>query len=61
MKKIYSREEKIKYYQRRVLNLEFALQRAQDRLHYLNSEEYQDYNSALDKQLSKKPRGTKIA
>lgn len=37
-KKIYTLDERIKYYQRKVLNLEFALSKAQERLHVLMNE-----------------------
>lgn len=38
MKKTYTLDEKIKYYTRKVLNLEFALIKAQERLHQLSDE-----------------------
>jgi len=53
MKK-YTREEKKKYYQSKILNLEFALKKAQERLEYIMSEEYQDWDSDLQKELDQK-------
>lgn len=37
-RKEYTTEEKVKYYTRKVLNLEFALKKAQERLHDLHAE-----------------------
>lgn len=50
-KKVFTREEKIKYYQRKTLNLEYALEKARERLHFIMSDEYQEWNSELQKQL----------
>lgn len=54
MKKTYTREDKIKYYTRKVMNLEYALEKARERLDYLNSEEYQDWNGELAVELANK-------
>lgn len=50
-KKRYTREEKIKHYQRKILNLEYALQRATERLHFIMSDNYQDWTSDLETDL----------
>lgn len=49
--KEYSREEKLDYYARRVLRLEKELERAKQRLAWVKSDEYQDWNSTLQGQL----------
>lgn len=54
MKKEYTKEDKIKYYTRMMLNLEFELERVRDKLHYLNSPDYQDWSGSLQKQLAAK-------
>lgn len=61
MKKEYSLEEKIKYYERLVERQEAVITLAQhklirykERLEYLMSEQYQDWDSDLQKELDKK-------
>lgn len=53
-KKIYTREEKIKYYTYMRMQLEYRLERVVRRLEYLNSEEYQDWRSDLQEDLQYK-------
>lgn len=54
MKREYTLEEKIKYYQRKALNLEFAMKRANDRLKVLLERAAVPNRSASKKRNSKK-------
>lgn len=55
-KKTYTREEKIKYYNWLIFDLESKLKKAQDRLHFIMSDAYQDWSSNLEKQLKEKKK-----
>lgn len=52
--KRYTRAEKLKYYATRVAYFEHMLKRAQERLDYISSDEYQEWDSELAKELEQK-------
>lgn len=53
-KKSFTREEKIRYYNWLIFDLEKKLEKARDRLHYIMSDDYQDWDSDLAKEIRKK-------
>lgn len=57
--KRYTREEKIKYYQFKVLRLEFALKNAQERLEHVMSDNYQDWNETVSSQIEQRRKRRK--
>jgi predicted RNase H-like nuclease (RuvC/YqgF family) len=59
--KNYSREEKIEYYNQQIEDLEnyiagkkYRLSKLKQRLEHIKSDNYQDWNSDLEKQLNNK-------
>lgn len=53
-KKVYTREDKIKYFNWLIFDLEKKLETARERLDYVMSENYQEWNGSLEKQLKNK-------
>lgn len=53
-KKVYSREEKKKYFREEILMLEAKLIRLKRRLEYIESDQYQDWDSSLSTELKEK-------
>lgn len=49
----YTREEKIEYFKRMVAKYKWRLFNAETRLMYLQSDEYQDWDSDLQKDLDR--------
>lgn len=52
--KKYTRAEKLKYYAARVAMFEYMLAKAKERLDYISSDEYQEWDGALQEELEKK-------
>lgn len=53
-KKKYTRSDKLKYYAARCAYHEYMLARAKERLEYIASEKYQEWDSDLAKELDMK-------
>jgi len=51
--KQYTREDKIQYYLEKILKLKLAMESAENRLRFIMSDQYQDWNSNLAAELSK--------
>lgn len=59
----YSRAEKIRYYSEKLMRLERDFKKEHDRIHtrlvQLESEEYQDWSSDLEKDIKRARKSTK--
>lgn len=53
-KKVYSRSEKLKYFAAKVAYYEYLMKRAQERLDFIASDKYQEWESDLAKELDEK-------
>lgn len=55
-KKIFSRQEKLIYYAAKIAALKIQLKRAEDRLEFISSDKYQNWESDLAKSLAEVSR-----
>lgn len=54
---MYTREERIKYWERQVMYLEIKLAEAIKKLEYLTSDKYQDWSERVTKEVKKNKQG----
>lgn len=55
-KKKYTRADKIQYYQWLIFDTKRKLEKAEERLKHIMSDDYQDWNSDLQKSLNEKKK-----
>jgi DNA-binding transcriptional regulator YbjK len=61
MSKSYTRDQKIAYYTDKIAYYRYLLRRAEARLTYIQSDQYQDWSSDLQKELNRKRASKKKA